>query len=67
MARRSSIATPKEVQQALTRILRGEDEARPGEVLKAAEMLGKIYGLFGGDPQQPAEAPKIFVDIPAEE
>ncbi len=66
MPRRSSVAQPKEVLQALSRIMRGEAEAKPAEILRAAEMLGKHYGLFGGDPQQPPEAPQIVIDIPAD-
>lgn len=63
MGRRSSIAKPEEVLQALTKILRGDMESRPAEILKAAEMLGKKYGLFGGDQQQPITPPKIIIDI----
>ena len=68
MGRRSSIAKPDEVLQALTRILRGEEEAKPAEILRSCEMLGKHYGLFGGaDQAAPAEAPRIVVDIPGHE
>lgn len=66
MPRRSSVAQPKEVLQALSRIMRGEAEAKPAEILRAAEMLGKHYGLFGGEPQQLPEAPQIVIDIPAD-
>ena len=44
--KRESIATGEEILIALTKILRGEVEAKPGEMLRAAELLGKRYGLF---------------------
>ena len=50
--RRERIATGDEVLLALTRILRGEIEAKPAEVLRAAEMLGKRYGLFAEQQEQ---------------
>ena len=68
MGRRSSIAKPDEVLQSLTRILRGDTEAKPAEILRACEMLGKHYGLFGGDPGgDPPETPHIVGASPAPE
>ena len=54
----------EEVLAALTRILRGEEEAKTSEVLRAAELLGKQYGLFGDREGAPTEAPKIVMDVP---
>jgi len=45
-SKNGSIATAEEILTALTKILRGEVEAKPGEMLRAAELLGKRYGLF---------------------
>ena len=61
---RSKVAQAEEVLQALTSILRREEEVKPSEVLRAAELLGKRYGLFGEQPAQPPEPPSIVVDIP---
>ena len=61
------MADTEEVLEALTSILRRENEARPGEVLKAAELLGKQYGLFGDKGQVETEMPSIVVDVPKEE
>ena len=33
-------------------------------VLRAAELLGKQYGLFGDREGAPTEAPKIVMDVP---
>lgn len=65
--RRKKVADTEEVLEALTSILRRENEARPGEVLKAAELLGKQYGLFSDKGQMEAESPSIVVDVPKEE
>ncbi len=43
------VAADTEVLQALTRVLRGETgegAVRTADVLRAAELLGKHYGLF---------------------
>ncbi|MBE5794693.1 MAG: hypothetical protein E7323_08455 [Clostridiales bacterium] len=64
---RSKVAQAEEVLQALTSILRREDEVKPSEVLRAAELLGKRYGLFGEQPAEPVKPPSIVVDIPHEE
>lgn len=45
-----AIADKQEVLEALTRVLRradGESAARTADVLRAAELLGKHYSLFG--------------------
>ena len=62
--RRKKVADTEEVLEALTSILRRENEARPGEVLKAAELLGKQYGLFSDKGQVETEMPSIVVDVP---
>ena len=49
---------------ALPRFLRGEDDGKTSEVLRAAELLGKQYGLFGDREGAPTEAPKIVMDVP---
>lgn len=64
--RRKKVADTEEVLEALTSILRRENEARPGEVLKAAELLGKQYGLFSDKGQTETEMPSIVVDVPKE-
>ena len=46
MEQKNAVATAEEILIALTQILRGEVEAKPGEMLRAAELLGKRYGLF---------------------
>ena len=61
------VADAEEVLEALTRILRGEEEAKTSEILRAAELLGKQYGLFGDREGAPAEAPKIVIDVPGRE
>ena len=61
------VADAAEVLGALTRILRGEEEAKTSEILRAAELLGKQYGLFGDREGAPAEAPKIVIDVPGRE
>lgn len=63
---RSKVAQAEEVLQALTSILRREEEVKPGEVLRAAELLGKRYGLFGEQPAEPLRPPTIVVDVPDE-
>ena len=60
----AAVANAEEVLAALTRILRGEEEAKTSEVLRAAELLGKQYGLFGDREGAPTEAPKIVMDVP---
>ena len=60
---RSKVAQAEEVLQALTSILRREEEVKPSEVLRAAELLGKRYGLFGEQPAEPPKPPSIVVDI----
>nr|DAD76712.1 MAG TPA: Terminase small subunit [Siphoviridae sp. ctQJR51]DAD76721.1 MAG TPA: Terminase small subunit [Siphoviridae sp. ctQJR51]DAF96544.1 MAG TPA: Terminase small subunit [Siphoviridae sp. ctHj524]DAF96553.1 MAG TPA: Terminase small subunit [Siphoviridae sp. ctHj524] len=60
----AAVADAEEVLAALTRILRGEEEAKTSEVLRAAELLGKQYGLFGDREGTPTEAPKIVMDVP---
>ena len=64
---RSKVAQAEEVLQALTSILRREEEVKPSEVLRAAELLGKRYGLFGEQPAEPLKPPSILVDIPRKE
>ena len=61
------VADAEVVLGALTRILRGEEEAKTSEILRAAELLGKQYGLFGDREGAPAEAPKIVIDVPGRE
>lgn len=63
---RSRVADADEVLEALTSILRREEEetVKPSEVLRAAELLGKRYGLFGERAEAPPEPPKIVVDVP---
>ena len=63
----AAVADAEEVLAALTRILRGEEEAKTSEVLRAAELLGKQYGLFGDREGAPTEAPKIVIDVPGRE
>lgn len=60
----AAVADAEEVLAALTRILRGEEKAKTSEVLRAAELLGKQYGLFGDREGAPTEAPKIVMDVP---
>lgn len=47
MDKQTKIAGDTEVLEALTRILRREESEKTGDVLRAAELLGKHYGLFG--------------------
>lgn len=61
---RKKVADASEVLEALTSILRREEEVKPSEVLRAAELLGKRYGLFGDKEEERAEAPRIVMDIP---
>jgi len=63
MARQSKVAQAEEVRQALTGSLRREEEVKPSEVLRAAELLGKRYGLFGEQTGAPETAPSIVVDL----
>ena len=67
MAGRTKVAKAEEVLQALTSILRREEEVKPSEVLRAAELLGKRYGLFGDHSAIPEKPPSIVVDIPGGE
>ena len=60
----AAVADAEEVLAALTRMLRGEEDAKTSEVLRAAELLGKQYGLFGDREGAPTEAPKIVMDVP---
>ena len=62
-----AVADAEEVLAALTRILRGEEEAKTSEVLRAAELLGRQYGLFDDREGAPAEPPKIVMDVPGRE
>ena len=62
--KRDKVADAAEVLEALTSILRREEEVKPSEVLRAAELLGKRYGLFGDQEEAPPEAPRIVVDVP---
>lgn len=56
---RRKIAPPEEVLEALTEVLRApEEEVRLADRFKAAELLGKHYGLF--DPKEERQ------EIPAE-
>ena len=53
----SSIATEEEVLTVFTSIMRGElpdDKPKVAEVSKAAELLGKHYGLFDGKREKPS-------------
>ena len=61
MPRKSSIAKPKEVLQVLTRIIRDDDRARPGHVLRAAEMLGKYYGMDNSSTKDSPPPPQIII------
>lgn len=61
---KAKVAGASEVLEALTSILRKEEVVKPGEVLRAAELLGKRYGLFGDQEDRQADAPKIVMDIP---
>lgn len=58
------VADADEVLEALTSILRREEEVKPSEVLRAAELLGKRYGLFGEQDEPVMEAPMIVLDVP---
>ncbi len=64
MAGRSKVAKAEEVLQVLTSILRREEEVKPSEVLRAAELLGKRYGLFGEHNAVLEQPPSILVDVP---
>ena len=59
-----SVADAGEVLEALTSILRREEDVKPSEVLRAAELLGKRYGLFGEGADDRSEAPRIVIDVP---
>ncbi|MEG0741342.1 MAG: hypothetical protein RSB91_01505 [Clostridia bacterium] len=61
---KENVAGASEVLEALTSILRKEEDAKPGEVLRAAELLGKRYGLFSEGASAAVEAPQIIVDVP---
>ena len=57
------IATPAEIKKYLTKVLRGETDTGGKDSLKAAELLGKGYGLFSEKPSLPTEADiKITID-----
>lgn len=64
------IADEKEVVQFLTSVLRGDDAEEMGakDRIKAAELLGKSYGLFTdkGRPNKNT-ATEIIDDIPKED
>ncbi len=59
-----NVADAGEVLKALTSILRREEEVKPSEVLRAAELLGKRYGLFGESATAGAKPPTIIIDVP---
>ena len=61
---KAKVADASEVLEALTSILRKEEEVKPGEVLRAAELLGKRYRLFGEQEERQTDAPRIVMDIP---
>lgn len=42
------IADEKEVLKILSGLARGREDMKPSEQLKAAELLGRHYRLFGG-------------------
>jgi hypothetical protein len=61
MARRK-IAKSRETMIFFTEVMRAERPATPSQ-LKAAELLGKHYGLFTGT-EPTMEAPKIYYGRP---
>ena len=63
---RERVADAGEVLEAVTSILRREEDenVKPSEVLRAAELLGKRSGLFGEHEDAPVQAPQIVVDVP---
>ncbi len=60
------IAGEEEVLECLTSVLRGADaedtQIKPGDRLRAAELLARRYGALDGGPR--ADAPRIIDDIP---
>lgn len=65
------VATPEEVLRTMTQIMRGDmadDSTGPPKVAersKAAEMLGKRYGLFGERDAMPPPRPDVADEIDA--
>lgn len=57
-----AIATPQEVLEAFTAMLRGE---RTTDQLKAAEYLAKHYGILAPKEQAPAMNPAVIGEIEA--
>lgn len=63
--RTKEIADEKEVLRMLTCVMRGEEEAKLSERCKAAEDLGKHYGLFDGRDRQEKKRPAVAGEIDA--
>ena len=59
MARKKKTATEEEVLAFLTDLLRAEEEQRPGEKFKAAELLCKL--LEKEKKQLPAEEERVVI------
>lgn len=58
-ARARSIATPEEVLEAFTAMLRGENGEKPAEQLRAAEQLARHYGILA--PRDERAAPDAAI------
>lgn len=65
--RRKDVADEKEILEFLTDIMRS-DEAKPSETTKAAELIGKHYGMFSDKQgaKDAKEVPDVIIidDIP---
>ena len=59
------IATPEEVLQTLSAILRGEKGDKPADLLKAAEDLARHYGMLGAREEKSPVKPEIAGAIEA--
>ena len=69
MERNDAIADDREVLAYLTAVMRGEGSeqmpVKQGDALKAAELIGKKYGLFSEKAGKKDELVRIVDDIPA--
>lgn len=64
MPRKPAIARPTEVIKALSRVLRDTENARPGHILRAAEMLAKYHGMGISSTEPPSV--RLVLDVPQE-
>ena len=62
----TGIATPEEVLETFTAVLRGENGEKPAEQMKAAENLAKHYGMLAPREEKTTSVkPEIAEEIEA--